>query len=120
VNKSVPTMLGIVIILLVVVLVVLFINYRTTQAIGRGERIVSTVGGELLTGEEAPREFIDETSATSRTPEVEAKQSPMVTDPVARERQQERKAQIDERRRAAQEGETPPGPMPLPEGRSGQ
>ena len=62
-NTSVPTLLGIVIILLVVVLVVLLINYRVTQGISRGERVVGTTGGELLTGEEAPDEFIDETSA---------------------------------------------------------
>lgn len=62
-NKSVPTLLGIVIILLVVVLIVLMYNLRMTQAIGRGERVVGTVGGELITGEQAPDEFIDETSA---------------------------------------------------------
>jgi len=114
VNKSVPTLLGIVIILLVVVLVVLVYNYKLTQGLGEGGRIVGTTGGELLTGEQAPREFISETEALARPPESEPKLSPLLTEPRARERQAESQARRSERR-AAREGEgTPPG-GPAPE-----
>lgn len=76
-NKSVPTLLGILIILMVVVLVVLVINYRITKGLGEGQRVVGTAGGELLTGEEAPEEFIDETSALGgRAAEPEPQLSP--------------------------------------------
>jgi hypothetical protein len=110
VNRSVPTLLGIVIILLVVVLVVLVYNMRMTQAIGRGERVVGTVGGELLTGEEAPEEFIEETSALGREPDrPEPRPSPTMREGSrAREGRragEERRAQ----RRSAGEGEAPPG-----------
>lgn len=57
-NKSVPTLLGIVIILLVVVLVVLWFNYKMTQQLGAGQTAVGTRGGELLTGVQAPKEEI--------------------------------------------------------------
>jgi hypothetical protein len=57
-NKSVPTLLGIVIILLVVVLVVLLYNYKMTQEIGKGGVSVGTIGGEMLTGVEQPKETI--------------------------------------------------------------
>jgi hypothetical protein len=69
-NKSVPTLLGIVIILLVVVLAVLIVNYKTTKGLGEGKQLVGTVGGELLLGEESPEEFIDTSTVTgSREPE---------------------------------------------------
>ncbi len=78
-NKSVPTLLGIVIILMVVVLVVLVVNYRITKGIGEGQRVVGTKGGEILTGEEAPTEFTEETSALGgRLPEQEAQPSPIM------------------------------------------
>lgn len=107
-NKSVPTLLGIVIILLVVVLVVLLFNYRVTQAIGRGERIVGTKGGELITGEEAPEEFIDETSALGGRAD---RPEPTTIHPEART--SERRQAAGERRgqrRAA--GGTPESPGP--------
>ena len=101
-NKSVPTLLGLVIILLVVVLVVLIVNYRLTQGLGRGERVVGTVGGQLLTGEDAPDEFIDETSALAGGEKIEPQLSPAL-------RQGSR---AGERRAGAQEGRrggSPPG-----------
>lgn len=71
-NKSVPTLLGIVILLLVVVLVVLIYNYKMTQEMSKGGIPVGTVGGEKLTGVEAPKEVIDASTVLgSKEPEVE-------------------------------------------------
>jgi hypothetical protein len=58
VNRSVPTLLGIVIILLVVVLVVVVFNYRLYSGLGRGEKVVGTSSHEILTGEEPITEEI--------------------------------------------------------------
>ena len=62
-NKSVPTLLGIVIILLVVVLVVLVYNYQLTQKLGSGATVVGTRGGEMLTGVQMPTEEISPSEA---------------------------------------------------------
>jgi len=76
-NKSVPTLLGIVIILLVVVLVVLVFNYKMTQEIGKGGIPVGTIGGQALTGVEAPKEQIGTPEVLgTRQPEVQAQPSP--------------------------------------------
>ena len=105
-NKSVPTLLGIVIILLVVVLIVLMYNLRMTQAIGRGERVVGTVGGELITGEDAPDEFIDETSALSNVDRPE----PTTVRPEGRASDRRQAAEGRRgQRRAAGETAQPPG-----------
>lgn len=109
-NKSVPTLLGIVIILLVVVLIVLMYNLRMTQAIGRGERVVGTVGGELITGEEAPKEFIEETSALGGEPDrPEPRPSPAMRE--GSRAREGRRAGPEQRgqRRSAGEGEATPG-----------
>ena len=108
-NKSVPTLLGIVIILLVVVLIVLMYSLRMTQAIGRGERVVGTVGGELITGEQAPDEFTDETSALGgRTDSPE----PTTIHPEARtsERRQATEGRRGQRRAAGQTPESAASP----------
>jgi hypothetical protein len=71
-NKSVPTLLGIVIILLVVVLVVLIYNFKMTQEMGKGGIPVGTVGGEKLLGVETPKEQIDASTVLgSKEPTVE-------------------------------------------------
>ena len=93
-NKSVPTLLGIVIILLVVLLVVVTYQYRLTQKLSEGERVVGTVGGELLTGVETPDEEIGVSEVLgSREPESEAKSIP----PEAIEHRAERQDQRRER-----------------------
>ena len=105
-NKSVPTLLGIVIILLVAVLAVGIINYRVTQGLGAGKELVGTKGTPLLTGEPLPEEVIDETSALGR----EAERPEPTTIP--------REARTSERRQAAEgrrgqrraAGETPQSP----------
>ncbi len=57
-NRSVPTLLGIVIILLVIVLVVLVYDTRMTANLAAGNVPVGTVGGQILTGVETPTEVI--------------------------------------------------------------
>lgn len=57
-NKSVPTLLGIVIILLVVVLVVLIYDYKMTSQIVAGGVAVQTTGGRALTGVDAGGEQV--------------------------------------------------------------
>ena len=57
-NKSVPTLLGIVIILLVVVLVVLIYDYKLTSQVVAGGVAVQTTGGRALTGVEAGGEQV--------------------------------------------------------------
>jgi hypothetical protein len=77
VNKSIPTLLGIVIILLVVVLVVLIFNYQLTQKLGAGETVVGTVGGKALTGVEPPKEEIGTSEVLgAREPESQPVLSP--------------------------------------------
>jgi hypothetical protein len=100
VNKSVPTLLGIVIILLVVVLVVLIYNYKMTQELGAGGRVVGTVGGEALTGVEAPEEEIGTSEVLgAREPESEAAMSPASgPDPRAGERRGDRSERRGSRR----------------------
>jgi hypothetical protein len=95
-NKSVPTLLGIVIILLVIVLAVLIVNYQTTKGLSEGKQVVGTVGGQILTGEEAPEEFIDTSTVTgSREPEpVEAK----TVTPEQQQRMREQRREGEQRR----------------------
>jgi hypothetical protein len=95
-NKSVPTLLGIVIILLVVVLVVLVVNYKVTKGLGEGKQVMGTVGGEILTGEETPDEVIDASTVLgSREPEpAEA----TTLSPEQQRRMQDRRADSQERR----------------------
>jgi len=78
VNKSVPTLLGIVIILLVVVLVVVVFNYRLMAKLGAGEEVVGTAITETLTGVDLPEEKIGVGEVLgSREPQVEAQPAPM-------------------------------------------
>lgn len=109
-NKSVPTLLGIVIILLVVILVVLVVNYQVTKGIGEGGRVKGTVGGEILTGEEAPEEFIGESELGGRA-EQEAQQLPA----RARERGAEARQEARERREQVEETGEPVKGGPLVE-----
>ncbi|UCC67844.1 MAG: hypothetical protein JSV79_12125 [Armatimonadota bacterium] len=91
-NRSVPTMLGIVIILLVVVLVVLIINYRVTRGIGAGEELVGTTATGMLAGQQPPEEVIDEASALGgRVDRPEPQVSPALrADTPAAEKRRER------------------------------
>jgi len=56
-------LLGIVIILLVIVLVVLVYDLRMTANLAAGNVPVGTVGGQMLTGVEAPTEIIGDEEA---------------------------------------------------------
>ena len=111
-NKSVPTLLGIAIILLVVVLVVLVFNYKLTQELGKGGQVMGTTTTEALTGVELPEETIGAEEALGRRePASQAQPSPAITHP---ERVGERRAQAERRRtermKAAEETKgTPPG-----------
>ncbi len=98
-NKSVPTMLGIVIILLVVILVVLIVNYQMTKGIGEGRQVVGTVGGEVLTGEQAPEEFIDASALGGRAEPVEGE----ALSPKAQRRGAEARQEAERRREQAEE-----------------
>jgi hypothetical protein len=101
-NKSVPTLLGIVIILLVVVLVVLVFNYKMTQEIGKGGIPVGTIGGQALTGVEAPTEEIGTSEVLgAREPEAQAQPSPAMRPGTRAGRMaEERRGQVGEGRRA--------------------
>jgi len=69
-NKSVPTLLGILIILVVVVLIVLVYNIKLTQQLGTGATPTGTIGGEILTGEEAPRTMLPPAGPGKSQPET--------------------------------------------------
>ena len=105
-NKSVPTLLGIVIILLVVLLVVVIYQYKLTQRLALGERVVGTIGGEALTGVEAPKEDIGVSEVLgAREPEAEPQLSP-----AHRPGTQERRQALEATRAARQEErQTEPG-----------
>jgi cell shape-determining protein MreC len=107
VNKSVPTLLGIVIILLVVLLVVVIYQYKLTQRLALGERVVGTIGGEALTGVETPKEDIGVSEVLgAREPEVETQR----LSPKQIERSQERRSQRGDTREERQEQrKTEPG-----------
>ncbi len=107
-NKSVPTLLGIVIILLVVLLVVVIYQYKLTQRLALGERVVGTIGGEVLTGVEAPKEDIGISEVLgAREPAVETQLSPGAgIRPESQERRQAREAVREERQ---EQRKTEPG-----------
>ena len=76
-NKSVPTLLGIVIILLVVMLVVLVFNYKLTQQLGTGATVVGTQSTKTLTGVTPPMEEISPSEVLgAQKPQVQPKLSP--------------------------------------------
>jgi hypothetical protein len=103
-NKSVPTLLGIVIILLVVVLVVLWFNYKMTQQLGAGAIVVGTKGGELLTGVKAPKEEIGTGEVLgAKQPKVEPQLSPAMR-PGTRAGRMAQERQAQRGRRAARAG----------------
>lgn len=105
-NKSVPTLLGIVIILLVVLLVVVIYQYKLTQRLALGERVVGTIGGEALTGVEAPKEDIGVSEVLgAREPESEPQLSPAHR-PETQDRRQASEAAREERR---EQRKTEPG-----------
>lgn len=62
-SRSVPTLLGIMIILMVVMLVMLIYDYRLTSGLASGAAVVGTVGGQLLTGADQPDGQAAQTSA---------------------------------------------------------
>ena len=106
-NKSVPTLLGIVIILLVVLLVVVIYQYKLTQRLALGERVVGTIGGEALTGVEAPKEDIGVSEVLgAREPESEARQMSPEQLARSRERRQEQETAREERQ---EQRKTEPG-----------
>ena len=97
-NKSVPTLLGIVIILLVVLLVVVIYQYKLTQRLALGERVVGTIGGEALTGVDTPKEDIGVSEVLgAREPETERQLSP-----AQREGTQERRQAMEDTREERQ------------------
>jgi hypothetical protein len=106
VNKSVPTLLGIVIILLVVVLVILVYNYKMTQELGTGARVVGTVGGEALTGVEAPKEEIGASTVLGeRQPESQAEPLPGVSTKAGQKMEEKSEGQ----QRASRQGQRAAG-----------
>lgn len=114
-NKSVPTLLGIVIILLVVILVILIVQYQVTKGLGEGKQVTGTVGGEILTGVEAEDEY---TPASALGGKAEPEE-PTQLSPKAMERRTEAQAEVRERKERAKEGGEPvrEGPLlkPAPE-----
>lgn len=74
-NKSVPTLLGIIIILLVVVLVILIYDYKLTSGLATG-RVAGTVGGELMTGVDQPEEDIGVGEVLGQPEPTQAERSP--------------------------------------------
>lgn len=118
-NKSVPTLLGIVIILLVVLLVVVFYNYKLTEKLGAGGTVVGTVGGEALTGVEAPKSEIGVGEVMShQTPESQAAPSPMVQDTragrIAREAGGPKEGMTPEQRKEQMKAAEQENPKPAP------
>jgi len=107
VNKSVPTLLGIVIILLVVLLVVVIYQYKLTQRLALGERVVGTIGGEALTGVEVPKEDIGVSEVLgAREPEGEPKMLSPKQIEKSREQRDTREATREERQ---EQRKTEPG-----------
>jgi len=101
VNKSVPTLLGIIIILMVVVLVVLIYDYKLTSGLATG-RVVGTVGGKMMTGVEPPTEEIGIGEVLGTPAEAEPQPSPALR-PDTRTAEISRQAQADRTARAAGE-----------------
>jgi hypothetical protein len=86
-NRSVPTLLGILILLVVVVIVVLVYNIQLTKQLGEGGTAMGTVGGQALTGVEAPKE-LPQGAGVPTAPEAR---------PLTREQQQRRAVQQERR-----------------------
>jgi hypothetical protein len=66
-NRTVPTLLGVIIILMVGVLVLLIYDYKLTSGLAMGNSVVGTVGGEMLTGVDQPTTQIGASEARSRS-----------------------------------------------------
>jgi len=113
VNRSVPTLLGIMILLMVAVLVVLIYDYRLTSGLAAGQTVVGTVGGEMLTRVQQPTEQISPSEVFARQAEEPKRINPMEMQRkhgkathrmVAQERAQQRRAA-----RAGAPGRVPAG-----------
>ena len=65
-SRSVPTLLGVMILLMVVMLVVLIYDFKLTSELATGGAVVGTVGGQLLTGVEQSEEAISASEALGR------------------------------------------------------
>jgi hypothetical protein len=98
-SKSVPTLLGLAIILLVAILVVLVMNYQVTKGIGEGKMVVGTKGGEVLVGQDAPDEYIDASALGGRAEPVEARR----LDPDTRRQAVEARQEAEKRQKEAAE-----------------
>jgi hypothetical protein len=94
VKKQVPTLIGVVIILLVVVLVLLVHNYKMSQGLASGGTVVGTVGQKALTGVEPPKEEIGVSEVLQSR--ADARQEP-VRVPQTRERAEKHRERLRER-----------------------
>ncbi len=66
-NRTVPTLLGVIIILMVGTLVLLIYDYKLTSGLASGNSVVGTVGGEMLTGVDQPTTQISASETRSRS-----------------------------------------------------
>jgi hypothetical protein len=106
VNKTVPTLVGIVVILLVALLVVNIYNLRLYSKLATGETVTGTVGQKLITGVEPPTEEIGSSEALGARIS-----KPKVISPAETQRKAGRSEEIVEQREKRQEkGTTRPGP----------
>jgi len=62
-SRSVPTLLGIIILLLVAVLVIGIYNYLAYKGLSEGKEVVGTRIHEALTGQEPPKEILQPSPA---------------------------------------------------------
>ncbi|GEM_PF-1386085 len=116
-NRSVPTLLGIVIILLVVVLVVLIYNYRLTSGLAAGGTVVGTAGQRLLTGVEPPEEEIGVGEVLERRGETAPRTAPppRSAEPERAVRYREGVEQREQRRAAGRQEARPETALPAAE-----
>jgi hypothetical protein len=93
-DRSVPTLLGITIILMVAVLVVLIYDFRVTYYLATGHAMVGTVGGRMLSPGETPSD-----QAGGR----EQRAAPARISPTDRQRAHGRLHQVQQTRRRGQQ-----------------
>jgi hypothetical protein len=108
VNRSVPTLLGIMIVLMVAVLVVLIYDLKVTAGLASGKIVVGTVGGRLISGVDGPVARTGMVAAPgSESPRVGRK-----TPPVAAQQARGRQGQALRANRRAWERRGTPGGSP--------
>jgi hypothetical protein len=111
VNKTVPTLLGVAVILLVVILVLSIYHMTMLARLAEGERVVGTTAQKMLGGDTASEDISPSEALAARMSDKKEVTSAAELQAKAgkAEEVQTRQSEREGRRDARQEGKPPPG-----------